>query len=217
MKAIIVEDQAPAQRILKKYLSDFEKIELVGIFSSTTGLKEVLESDSIDLIFLDIHLPQQSGIDFLRGLEKVPSVIITSAFTEYAIEGFELDVVDYLVKPFSYDRFVKSVDRVLEKNELVFFKSGYDILSVKLNEIRFITSDLDYTEIHTSDKKLLSKKTLSNWEEDLDKNFIRVHKSYIVNLSHVNKVSGNEIELNSGESIPIGRAFKDEFLRLIQN
>lgn len=214
MKVVIVEDQAPAQRILKKYLANYDGVELVKTFSSTNGLAELLNETEVDVIFLDIHLPQQSGIEFLKMVESPPPVIITSAFTEYAIEGYELNVIDYLVKPFSYERFKKAMSRVSKENDFVYVKSGHEYFQIKASEVFFIHSDLDYTELHLSNKKLISNRTLLNWQDVLNPHkFFRIHKSYIVNIDHVMKFTKSEVTLYGGKSLPIGRAYKVAFLK----
>ena len=219
---IIIEDQAPAQRVLKKYISDIGSLELKETFSDAIQALDYLKVNAIDLIFLDIHLPKISGIDFLKTLSHPPAVILTTAFSDYAVQSYELNVVDYLLKPFSFDRFASAVSKVdvstehqLIKNSLDFFiKSGYDYIKTNSDDVLYIQSDMDYTELHLSDEnKLLSNDTLSSWEEKLNSfQFIRVHKSYLVNLSKVLKVSGNQITLENNAAIPIGRAYKDGFL-----
>jgi len=171
MTCIIIEDQPPAQRILKKYIQDLGTLELKATFSDAIQALDYLKSEKIDLIFLDIHLPKISGIDFLKTATNPPAVILTTAFPDYALESYNFDVVDYLLKPFSFARFLKAVSKVpipsdaisnkeVEKNYLspqsIFIKSGYEHIKVAIDDIFFIKSDGDYTEIHTSTKKHLS-------------------------------------------------------------
>lgn len=220
MKCIIIEDQPPAQRILKKYIEDLGTLELVGTFAEATAVTEFLKDHSVDLIFLDIHLPKLSGIEFLKSLTTKPHIILTTAFPDYALEGYELNVLDYLLKPFSFQRFVQAVNKASalqqgsskdNPNE-IFIKTGYEHTKVSLDELRYIKSDADYTEFHVNDKKLLSYEPLRFWEDYLDKSrFMRIHKSYIVNTSKIEKVGSKEVMLDSGEKLPIGRAFKQEF------
>lgn len=224
MKCIIIEDQAPAQRILKRYIADIGSLELKKCFTDALSALEYLKNEPIDLIFLDIHLPKISGIDFLNTLKNAPKVIITTAFSEYAVQSYEFDVEDYLLKPFSFERFVKAVSKIEilkdekikssnEENEKIFFvKSGYEYLKINGEEINFIKSDMDYTEIHLHNKKHLTTETLNYWEKNLPKNFIRVHKSYLVNIIKVEKVATNRIFIGPQHSIPLGRAYKQNFL-----
>lgn len=229
INCIIIEDQLPAQRVLKRYIEDSGFLNLIGAFTDALAALEVLKSQKIDLIFLDIHLPKLSGIDFLKTLPNPPQVILTTAFPDYALESYELSVVDYLLKPFSFQRFIKAVSKVQDTdasakaittlfpaeetiNEL-FLKSGYDLIKVNVAEIYFIRSDADYTEVHLKDKKHLSAETLKYWEGKLgEKIFFRSHRSYIVNFTKIHKVSGSTIFLENNIKIPLGRAYKNDFL-----
>jgi len=224
---IIVEDQPPAQRILKSFIEDVKSLELIGTFGEPTAVLDFLKSNRVDLIFLDIHLPKISGIDLLKIIPDSPHVILTTAFPDYALESYELNVVDYLLKPFSFQRFVQAVAKVPFantsgtsadeetaeglKNE-VFIKTGYDYTKIVISEIDYIKSDADYTEIVIGGKKKISSEPLRHWQELLDQNsFVRIHKSYIVNTSKIQKVSGNRVYLENEEILPIGRAYKDDF------
>ncbi|WP_258101021.1 LytR/AlgR family response regulator transcription factor [Marinoscillum pacificum] len=226
LTCIIVEDQAPAQRILKKYISDLEFIELKATFSNATKALDFLNSAEVDLIFLDIHLPKMSGMDFLKIKPKSNHVILTTAYSDYALESYEYNVVDYLLKPFSFQRFVQAVSKVQElitfkqgshpisRNEVteVFIKSGYDHIKLVIDDILFIKSDGDYTELHCEKQKHLSSEPLKFWINFLNTNhFIQIHKSFLVNLTKISKVSGNRIFLVDNQELPIGRVYKDTF------
>lgn len=225
MTCIIIEDQPPAQRILKTYIEDLGTLELKGVFTDATSAMSFLQSNKVDLLFLDIHLPKLSGIDFLKASRNQYNVILTTAFPDYALEGYELNVVDYLLKPFSFQRFVQAVSKVttgsLDESvsqtktasvSEIFIKSGYDHIKVAIEDIRYIKSDADYTELNVHDKKHISSEPLRYWDDLLDDDqFIRMHKSYVVNITKISKVSGNRVFLISGEELPIGRAYKDEF------
>jgi|TARA_R110002096_G_scaffold91733_3_gene207571 DNA-binding LytR/AlgR family response regulator len=228
MNCIIIEDQPPAQRILKKYIEDMGTLELMGTFSDPILAMEFLNNNGIDLIFLDIHLPRLTGLDLLKSLSKKPAIILTTAYSEYALESYELDVVDYLLKPFSFLRFVKAVGKVsvsvdTKTNEKPIIKSnpakkehfvklGYDHVRIAFEDMMYIRADGDYCEIILMDKKYLSSEPMRKWMELLDGlHFIRIHKSYMVNITRIEKVSGNLITLVNGEQLPIGRAFKEDF------
>lgn len=227
MTCIIVEDQPPAQRILKKYIADMDSLELKATFSDAIQALDFLKTESVDLIFLDIHLPKISGLDFLKTLKNPPAIILTTAFPDYALESYEFNVTDYLLKPFPFQRFVKAVLKVSPKKTLsserkesenirkeIFIKSGYEHIKIAVEEILYIKSDADYTEIVLSDKKHLSSESLRFWSENLSTQFfLRIHKSYIVNTSKIEKFSGNQIQLTGKEVLPIGRAFKEDFLK----
>ena len=224
MTCIIIEDQTPAQRILKKYIADYGQLELLNTFSNAIDALNYLQNQNVDLIFLDIHLPKISGIEFIKSLKHQPAVILTTAFSEYAVESYELNVVDYLVKPFSFIRFVQAVTKVTTPvgnqnqptEEPLFVKSGHEFVQIVPSSILFIHSDLDYTEVHLENtKKILTNDTLANWEQRLmNKGFIRVHKSYIVHIAKIDKVVSNQITIG-GTTIPIGRAFKEDFLNRV--
>lgn len=236
MNCIIIEDQMPAQRILKKYIEDIGTLNLVGTYTDALEAMQVLNSEKIDVMFLDIHLPKLSGIDFLKTLPNPPQVILTTAFSEYALEGYELNVVDYLLKPFSFQRFIQAISKLSRpsdpkpanasglqqhqsetenknQSEDIYIKSGYDYIRIKTDDIFFIMVDSDYTELHLESKKHLSSESLRYWEDVLpQKKFKRIHKSYIINTAKINKVSGNQIVLENNIKIPIGRAFKNDFM-----
>lgn len=242
MKCIIIEDQIPAQRILVKYIADIGYLNLVGTYTNALEAMEVLQSEKIDVMFLDIHLPKLSGMDFLKMLPNPPQAILTTAFQDYALEGYELDVVDYLLKPFSFQRFVKAVAKVenqiapavsdvliesdsftnqkkatldsVVRNDVedVYIKIGYDHIRIRIEDIVFIMVDLDYTEIHLTDKKHLSSESLRYWEGFLPPSrFMRIHKSYIINTIKIEKISGNQVFLENDVTVPIGRAYKNDF------
>lgn len=230
MKCIIIEDQPPAQRILKRYIEDMGSLQLKATFPDAIQAMEYLKSASVDLIFLDIHLPKISGIDLLKTMPHLPPVILTTAFPDYALESYEFDVVDYLLKPFSFQRFVKAVSKVpsgspneqkqvstdhppLTRQEF-FIKSGYEHIKIATDDIRYIKSDADYTEIFIPGKKYLSSEPLRYWLENLNPHqFVRIHKSYIVNISKIEKIVGNQVYLIEDTVLPIGRAFKDSFIQ----
>ncbi len=223
MKCIIIEDQLPAQRILKKYIKDLGSLKLIATFSDALQAIEMLKSESVDLIFLDIHLPKLSGIEFLKSISNPPNIILTTAFSDYALESYDLDVVDYLLKPFSFQRFVKAVSKVDAKIKAVpktfdirdqttneiFLKSGYEHIKINIGDIVYIKSDMDYTDVHLKNKKFISSEPLKYWVTRLNEfNFMRVHKSYIINFDKIEKIAGNRIYLLPDIHVPIGRTYK---------
>ena len=223
MNCIIIEDQPPAQRILKKYIHDIGTLNLKAVFSNAIEAIEFLKTTSVDLIFLDIHLPKISGIDFLAMQQNPPHIILTTAFSNYALESYEFSVVDYLLKPFSFQRFVKAVSKIPKEEiiiqntdnqrDVIFIKSGHELIKVVLESILFIKADANYTEIITKNKKYLSSEALRHWEETLDnQQFMRVHKSYVVNTSKIEKIVGNQLYLEGEKLVPIGRAYKETFI-----
>ena len=232
INCIIIEDQPPAQRVLKKYITDIGYLELKATFADALLAMNFLKTEPIDLIFLDIHLPKISGIEFLKVVKNKPNVILTTAFSDYALESYEYDVVDYLLKPFSFERFVQAVSKVPSKitegvsskasivenkfPDMIFIKSGYEHIKIEVTDIRFIQSDADYTEIITTERKYLSQEPLRYWEGYLDsKKFVRIHKSYILNISKIQKIIGNQVHFEGNINLPIGRAYKEGFMKLV--
>ena len=225
LKCIIIEDQPPAQRILKKFVQDVGTLALEGVFSDALSAREFIQNNKVDLLFLDINLPKLSGIEFLKTLQNPTNVILTTAFSEYALDGYDLNVVDYLLKPFSFQRFVQAVNKVhknlasTQENSSndqseIYVKSGHDYIKVTVDEILAINSDSDYTEIHLTDKKILSSESLKYWLDKLsNQNFVQLHRSFIINMKKVERVSGNQVFLSNKMSVPIGRAYKEAFMK----
>jgi len=223
LSCIIIEDQAPAQRILKKYIHSTEHLELKNTFTDAVKALSYLKNETVDIIFLDINLPKMSGMDFLRSLEVKSYVILTTAFSEYALESYEYGVVDYLLKPFSFERFDKSIKKIVQLHRsnsqeenitdaYIYIKSGYELTKIDRNDIIFIKSDGDYTEIVTPKRTYLSNDSLKYWTQVLDASFQQIHKSYVANTIYIEKISGNKIHLNSEYVLPIGRSFKKDFI-----
>ncbi len=218
---IIVEDQPPAQRLLQKYITDTDGLALKATFSSPLEAINILKSTPVDLIFLDVHLPKISGIEFLKLLSDPPFVILTTAFENYAIEAYELNVVDYLLKPFSYSRFLAGIEKVQARQgetaaptetDSVFVKDGHQYVNVQIPTIFYIKAEGDYTSLYRQDDRLLVSHSMKYWESKLPQNqFFRIHKSYLINTQCIEKVSGNTVILNNGNEIPIGRKYKEAF------
>lgn len=225
LKCLIIEDELPAQRVLKKYIADVPSLELKGMFTSAVNALDQLREEQIDLLFLDINLPKISGLSFLRSLKSPPEVIITTAYPDYAPEGFELDVTDYLLKPFSFERFLKAVSKITDpkrvaesdapstdETDFVFIKVDKVLHKVDFQKIQFIESDRDYVKVKMEDDSFSHLQTLKFWEKLLPgQRFARVHKSFIVNITKVQKIIGNQIDIGS-EVIPIGRHYKQDFM-----
>jgi DNA-binding LytR/AlgR family response regulator len=228
MTCIILEDEIPAQKILKNYLSKLPYMELQGVFKAAIEANSYLNSNQVDVVFLDINLPDISGIDFIKTIKNPPAIIMTTAYPDYAVSSFELDtIVDYLVKPFSFDRFLKAINKVkdridkpeipskTETENILFLNVDKTLHKIDTSHIIYIESDRNYITVITDKKKLSYIDSLKNWSEKLPKNqFIQVHKSFIINREFVEKISGNEIYVQ-GNRIPIGRTYKQELLRLL--
>jgi DNA-binding LytR/AlgR family response regulator len=223
ISCIVIEDQKPARKILQRYIADIKELDLKGLFSNALDALEFLRNHPVDLVFLDIHLPKLSGIDFLNVLNKKPFVIITTAFPDYALQGYELEVVDYLLKPFSFERFLKAVLKVerLKENvtnsegskipESILIKVGYNFVKIQYDEITHIQADGDYTYIFCKNRKYHVSYSLKYWKDNLPLHkFSQVHRSYIVNVKLVDKTFSNQIEIEKTK-IPLGRVYKKQF------
>lgn len=218
LNCLIIEDEPLAAEITQSYIEQVSFLKLEQICHDAISAFEVLKQKQIDVIFLDIHLPKLKGIDFLKALHTHPKVIITSAYKQYALEGFELEITDYLLKPFSFARFLKAVNRLQNSNEVHsststtvnerqhrFFNVNKKKFKIYLDEILYVESLKDYVKIYTKDKSIVTKFQLGELEEFLnDKNFVRIHRSFLVAKNKIEAVSSNEVELN-GKSIPVGR------------
>ncbi|WP_299678380.1 LytTR family DNA-binding domain-containing protein [uncultured Tenacibaculum sp.] len=217
---IIIEDELPAQKILKSFLNKTLNIELLASFQTAKEAHRFLQTNTVDFVFLDINLPDIMGIDFMKTLINPPFIIITTAYPDYALDSFDLEtIVDYLVKPFSFDRFLKAIRKIeqrvkqieAEPNNSVFLNIDKTLHKVLLHEILYIESDRNYLTFITQEKKYVFIDSLKNWTTKLPEYFIQIHKSYIINVNHIDKISGNEIGINK-ISIPIGRTFKSNFM-----
>ncbi|UXX80686.1 LytTR family DNA-binding domain-containing protein [Reichenbachiella carrageenanivorans] len=225
MKCIIIDDEPLAIEVIESYVDRIESLELVGKFRNAIKAFDYIQSgEPVDLIFLDIQMPKLTGIEFLKTLHQPPQVIFTTAYREYALEGFELEVLDYLLKPISFDRFMKAVSKALhqqqsltkevgvtttvEGDDFIFFKCDKKMIRICLKDILYIESVKDYVKIKTAEKEIVTHEKISVLETKLPTPyFIRVHRSFIVNIPKIESYSASEIELNQ-ESIPVGRNYK---------
>ncbi len=230
INCIIVEDQVRAQRVLEKYIAETELLIPVGTFFSAPDALNFINKNKVDLIFLDIHLPGASGIDLINSLDNnKPFIVATTAYPNYAILGYELNITDYLLKPFSIERFRKAVDKVVDlyklKNtrnhtkvdslEKILVKDGHEKILLNLNDILFIKSEGDYTMVYCKCKRYLLSYTLKFWNENLPNElFIQVHRSYIVNKKYVEKINASMLFIEDTE-IPIGRIYKKQIKNII--
>ncbi len=228
MNCIIIEDEIPAQKILQNFISKVPHLNLLGTFKAAIEANSFLRNNGIDVVFLDVNLPDISGIDFIKTVKNPPSIIMTTAYPDYAVSSFELDtIVDYLVKPFSLERFLKAVNKltvnVIEVSNLKVDDSNSIFVNVDkthhkivLDDIVYVASDRNYITLVTKSQKLSFIDSLKNWAEKLPKDtFIQVHKSFIINSKLVDKISGNEVFINQNR-IPIGRTYKQQLLKQLK-
>ena len=223
IKCIITEDEPLAVNVLKNYIQRVPYLELMAVFKEAFSTEKYLQKEKIDLIFLDIHLPQLKGLDFLRTLRYPPVVIITTAYHQYALEGFELSVADYLMKPIAFDRFASAVNKATKlidvsatfqsekKENSIFLTINRKKVRILLDDILFIESNREYVTIHTSTSKYISKISTTELEAMLsDTNFKRIHRSLIVAVNKIETYTKENVEIK-GIIIPIGKNYKRGF------
>ena len=227
MRCLIVDDEPLAINLLKDYLSKIADLELIAATTDVFNALKVAQQEEVDLIFLDIQMPELTGIQFMKILNGKSSIILTTAYQEYALQGFEYDVVDYLLKPFSLERFVIAVNKARNKIEnkrtplapatvdYIFLKSEYRMVRVELKDILYLESLRDYVAVHTVKEKILTLQSLRSFEEQLKNDaFIRVHKSYIVSIEKINAIEKKRL-LIQNTHIPIGDTYHDAFWKKI--
>jgi DNA-binding LytR/AlgR family response regulator len=233
LRSLIVEDEPPAQEVISGYIRDCGQLELVKICPDALAAMEILNREPIDLIFLDINLPRISGFTLLKTIEKLPMVIFTTAYPQHAVEGFEANAVDYLVKPFSFERFLKAVNKAIAqahysktstatripdpRQEYILLRSDKKLHKVLLSDIRYIEATGDYLKVFFSDKHLVVHGTISGFLEKFPPGeFLRVHKSFIISVNQINYIEGNQIRIGP-VFIPIGRSYKEEVERCLKD
>ena len=231
---LAVDDEPLALSVLKKYIESVECLELAGSCANAVQALQMLQQYHVDLIFLDIQMPQIMGTDFIRTLKKSPKIIFTTAYRKYAVEGFELDAVDYLLKPISFERFLKAVNKVLQtdiiapesvyqttdlisesSNSCLYVRADRKMIKVLLNDILYIEGLSDYVKIITKTKTIVTKQLISALEETLPKdNFIRIHRSFIIAINKIDAYNADSIQIGNKE-LPISRLFKQNVNKLL--
>ena len=224
-KCLIIDDEKLARKLIENHLMQLDDFELIASCSSAIKASQILQEETIDLLFLDIEMPVLKGTDFFKNLVHKPKVIFTTAYRDYAVEGFELDAVDYILKPITFHRFFKSIEKFknLQRNTEITFptsetsQQNIDFVYVRINRkqvkinfntILYIESIKDYIRIHTELENYITKHSLSSFEKKLDSRFCRVHRSYIINKDKITAYTKNDIEIEKNE-IPIGDNFRD--------
>ena len=229
MKYLIVDDEPIAHRIIKGYCKDLPHLEFMGDCYNALEAIQFLNENEVDLMFLDINMPKLKGFEFLKTLRNPPRVIVTTAYKEFALEGYELNVADYLLKPFSFERFVAAVNKASVskselstkvasepvKNERLFLKGDKKHHQVALEEIMFIEAYGNYTKVFLSDQMIITHQKISAYEETLSPNqFIRVHKSFVVAIDKINLIEGNQIKI-ADHIVPIGQTYRINVNKLL--
>ena len=234
-RCLIVDDEPLARELIRDYVGKLENFEVVAECGDAMKALNTLRTKQVDLIFLDIQMPQISGIEFLKTLKHPPRVIITTAFFEYALDGFELDVVDYLLKPITFERFLKSVNKFYQMNQdgiqligrqggektsdepFIYVKENKKVFKIYLSEIRYIEGLSEYVQIYTDKRKVIVKTSLAQLEEKLPAaQFLRIHKSFIVSVNRIDAFTAHTVEIQNKE-LPIGRSYKNVVPHLLNS
>jgi DNA-binding LytR/AlgR family response regulator len=234
LNCVIIEDEPLARNLMVEYVKKVPSLNLIEAFSNPLTAMETLRSAAIDILFLDVQMPEITGISLLKILKKRPLVVLTTAYSQYALEGYELDVADYLLKPITFERFLKSVEKITQRLEssplvqqpsveqpyaltpFIFVKDGTKLVKVKLDEILYIEGLKDYVTIHTVHQKIVTLQRLKTLEEQLPANkFIRIHNSFIVSLDSIEVIQKNEVQIK-GTSLPIGDTYRKSFKEFIE-
>ena len=231
IKCLVVDDEPLAIRLIEKHIAKIDNLEVVATCNTALKAFEILNLQKIDLMFLDIKMPNITGIEFLKNLKNPPKTILTTAYRDYALEGYDLGVVDYLLKPITFERFFKAVDKFLSTNtanievktkesvpdEFILVKSGIKNYKINTNDIIYIESLKDYIKINmTGEKNITSKYKIGDIQQELNQdNFLRIHRSFIINTSKITAFTLNEIEVG-GIEIPIGASYKDDVLLYLE-
>lgn len=230
IRCLVVDDEPPAREIIRRYIEQVPGLQFSGECGNALQAFAFLQQNTVDLIFLDIRMPQLNGNDFLKTLKLPPKVIFTTAFPEYALQGYELDIVDYLLKPIQFDRFLKAVNKAFQlthikpeaapaeekKNDsFVYFRADRKMIKVMLRDILYIESMKDYIKVITAEGTIITKQSISSVEAMLpEKEFIRVHRSYIVSLEHIRSFTSEMVEIEKTE-LPIGKLYRNEVLKVL--
>ncbi len=226
LQCIIVDDEPIARQILENYIKEIPNLELIASCKNAFEVMAILQEQTVDILFLDINMPKLSGISLLKTLQQKPNVIITTAYPEYAVEGFELSVTDYLLKPFSLERFLQAVMKVQHKTEdlkapitlskepsvnALFVKSDKKIVKINLDDISHIEAYGNYIKIYTG-KMILTPQSLTDFLAKLPDTFLRIHKSFVINFSQLKLIDGNQIVLQNDIKLPIGKSYRKAVL-----
>ncbi len=231
-RCIIIDDEPLARELIRGHVQKLENFEIVSECANAMEAMEKLRGNIVDLMFLDIKMPQITGIEFLKSLKNPPKVIITTAYAQYALEGFELDVVDYLMKPVTFERFFKAINKYFssrnsqdialenensfDEHAFIYVKENKKIIKIYLKEIHFIEGLNEYIRIHTDSRRVVIKSSLQSIEKKLPPElFIRVHKSYIVSIPRIRAFNATTIELENAK-VRIGRNYKNQVFSALQ-
>ena len=232
IKCLVVDDEPPAREILCRYIAEVPMLQLAGECGNAVQAMSFLQQQSVDLLFLDIRMPQLNGNDLLKILKDPPKVIFTTAYAEYALEGYDLDIIDYLLKPVQFERFLKAIQKVTQLNHspeqeawvpetkqkaFVYFRADRKMVKVMLSDILYIESMKDYIKVFTTNRMLITKQSITSVETMLPGNlFLRTHRSFIVSVAKIHSYTTELIEIGKTE-VPIGKLFRNEVMKNISS
>ena len=233
IKCLVIDDEPLARDLMRSHIEKLENFEIVAECGDAMKALQALRNHPVELMFMDIQMPQITGIEFLKTLKHPPKVIITTAYREYALDGFELDVVDYLLKPITFNRFLKAVNKYYQltqeekknaapaaianqpEDAFIYVKENKKVIKLHLNEILYVEGLSEYVQIYTENRKIITKTSMTHMEEKLPQaDFMRIHKSFIVSLSKIEAFTSNSIEV-PGKELPIGRSYKNSVLEAL--
>jgi DNA-binding LytR/AlgR family response regulator len=222
ISCLVIEDEPLAQRLLQNHLSHFKELQLVATCENVLQAFGIMHQQTIDLLFLDISLPAMNGIDFIRSLKNPPAVIFTTAYSEFAVASYELEAVDYLLKPITFERFSQAIEKFFRRSEAgkelprtdhLFLKENGQLVKLYLNEIRYIEARKDYVLVHLDKRFLITHRTMKAMEALLPaEDFVRIHRSYIIPEAGARRISGSHIEI-AGVKLPVGEKYKQALMQ----
>ena len=228
IKCIIVDDEPVARKIIREFVEEVNFLTLAGEFENAIKAENFLRTGEAEIVFLDIEMPKLSGLDWLKRSAAKPLVILTTAFPEYALEGYELDIIDYLLKPIRFSRFLKAaqkaqdfirmknVGHLPEEPSWLFVRSDKRIEKIEPDDILYVESTGNYIHIHTKDRSIIAYLTLTAIEKELPPSgFVKIHQSFLVNFPKIEAIEGNQVKIDN-KMLPIGRSYKEEFMKMIR-
>lgn len=226
IRCLIVDDEPYARKLLEEFVQKTEELTLIGSANNAMEARTILAKQKVDILFLDIQMPELTGIDFLKSSTRTPLVVFTTAYAEYALQGFELDAVDYLLKPFDFNRFLKAVNRINERfqskqltpnpassaKDYIFVKDGTRLVKIELNSILYIKGSREYVTFVTKTGRVMSLMAMKQLEQELNEDFIRIHNSFIIRIAAIDSISKDEVHIGN-EVLPISNTYKKALLQ----
>lgn len=238
LSVLIIDDEYHARKLLSEYVSKLSFLHLAATAANVFEAMDIIRKEKVDIMLSDIQMPEITGLEFARSLKNAPSVIFTTAYSEYAVESYELDVVDYLLKPIAFPRFLQAINKVIERRgnnivaeptvdiikmqaekteeDSIMVKSGYKLYKINYSDLLYIEGQREYVTFHTTKQRITTLSSLKELEERLPSNqFIRIHKSYIISVKHIELIEKNILYI-AGKKLPLGNSYKDSFMRMFE-